>query len=377
MDTAEYTLLLKYDLRFFGNDEGGEKTEEATPKKLDDARKKGQVAKSRELVMAVSLIALFYTLQFFGLLTGERFVDVFKWIYADVIPEYTSMYRSGFTPQAFNTLFIGVALQMLILVAPYFLVGVIIAFLGTVLQIGFKVTPEPMKPKLSKLSPLNGVKRLFSKQQLFELVKSLLKVAIIFYIAYITVKDDADFIYIIYDMPLTQAIGLICGLIVNLGIRISLVYLIVGIIDFIYQKRHFKEEMKMTKQEVKDEYKNAEGDPQIKGQQKARMREASRRRMMQAVPQADVVITNPTHFAVAIKYDSEVDSAPVVIAKGADYFAERIKNAAREHGIEITENKPLARALYTTVEVGEEIPPELYDAVAVILAAVFTRTGKH
>ena len=159
--------------------------------------------------------------------------------------------------------------------------------------------------------------------------------------------------------------------IIGAGLKISLVYLVVGIADFIYQKYRFNEEMKMTKQEVKDEFKNTEGDPQIKGRQRRKMQEVSQKRMMQDVPKADVVITNPTHFAVALKYEAKVSSAPVVLAKGEDYLAQKIKEVARENKIEIVENKPLARMLYHNVDVGAEIPPELYQAVAEVLAAVY------
>ena len=179
------------------------------------------------------------------------------------------------------------------------------------------------------------------------------------------------------DMELLQAVALIAGLIVDVGLKTSLVYLIVGIADLIYQKHKFKEEMKMTKQEVKDEYKNTEGDPQIKGRQRQRMREASQRRMMQDVPKADVVITNPTHYAVAIRYDAEVSKAPVVVAKGEDFLAAKIKEVARENQVEIVENKPLARMLYANVNVGAEIPPELYQAVAEVLAMVYNLKGRN
>ena len=160
-------------------------------------------------------------------------------------------------------------------------------------------------------------------------------------------------------------------LIIQLGIKISMCFLVIAMVDYFYQKHKFAEDMKMTKQEVKDEYKNSEGDPQIKGKIKARMREASQRRMMQSLPEADVVITNPTHLAVALKYDKEKSTAPVVIAKGADYLAEKIKKIARENQIEIVENKPVARMLYYNVDVEQEIPPELYQAVAEILAYVY------
>ena len=178
--------------------------------------------------------------------------------------------------------------------------------------------------------------------------------------------------FLVYDIPLLQVILLVGSIVIDAGLQISLVYLIVGIADWFYQKHKFKEDMKMTKQEVKDEYKNTEGNPEIKGRQRSRMREASQRRMMQSLPSADVVITNPTHYAVAIKYDASQYSAPVVVAKGEDYLAMKIREAAKEHQIEIVENKPLARMLYANVDVGEEVPPELYQAVAEVLAFVYS-----
>lgn len=368
-------LVLRYNLQFFAEGEGGEKTEQATDKKLREARNKGQVAKSKEVGNAAELIALFLLLKFYGQMMGGRFVSIFEWVYEKLIPDYTSLYRSGMSPQAASSLLTQVFGQMGLVIFPFFLAGVGIAILSNVAQIGFKVTPETMKPSFNKLNPASGVKRLFSKQQLFELGKSILKVFVILYIAYSCIKDHLAELLVLYELSLNGALSLVFSIVVDTGLRISLVYIVVAVADFVYQKLHFKNEMKMTKQEVKDEYKNSEGDPQIKGQQKRRMQEASRRRMMQSVPQADVVITNPTHLAVAIKYDQDHHSAPTVLAKGADYLAQRIKDAAKDHHIDIVENKPLARALYTTVDVGEEIPPELYEAVAEILAMVYKKKG--
>ena len=191
-------------------------------------------------------------------------------------------------------------------------------------------------------------------------------------IAYNTLVDHLTDLFLLYELELNQAVALVGDLTLMTGLRISLVYLLVGVVDLIYQRMKFKKDNKMTKQEVKDEYKDAEGDPQIKGQIKQRMREASQRRMMQDVPDADVVITNPTHIAVAVKYDSEVANAPIVVAKGEGYVAERIKQVAAENDILVVENKPLARSIYATVEINEQIPPELYQAVAEILAIVYS-----
>jgi flagellar biosynthetic protein FlhB len=200
---------------------------------------------------------------------------------------------------------------------------------------------------------------------------AIVKITVIALIAYFSIRKNANDLFILYEISLNQAIALVGNIILNTGLKISVVYLIVGLADYVYQKHKFSEDMKMTKQEVKDEYKNTEGDPQIKGQQRRKMQEASQRRMMQDVPKADVVITNPTHLAVALKYDANTGKAPVVLAKGEDYLAQKIKEKAKENNVEIVENKPLARMLYHNVEIGEEIPPELYQAVAEVLATVY------
>lgn len=365
-------LRLQYNLQWFApqDGEGGEKTEPATAKKLDDARKEGQVAKSQELVSAFSLITLFLVLKIFVSYVGESLVNVFFWIFR-MIPEFVATQRDGMTTQAVAGVFNNVYLHMFLIVLPFFAAGFTVAFLGNAVQFPFKVTSKPLEPKLSKFNPINGFKRIFSKNSIFELLKAILKIVLIFYIAYTCIRDQADNLFILYEISLNQAIALIGSIIIDTGLRISLVYLVIGAADFIYQKYKFNEDMKMTKQEVKDEYKNTEGDPQIKGRQKQRMREASMRRMMSDVPKADVVITNPTHIAVAIRYDSQIESAPVVLAKGEEHVAAKIREVAKENGIAIRENKPLARAIYTTVDIGQQIPPELYQAVAEVLAIVY------
>ena len=275
------------------------------------------------------------------------------------------------TEKSVAALMSDVLIQILIVCVPFFAFGFVVTALISVIQVGWKVTGKPLQPKFDKFNPINGFKRIFSKDSIFELVKSILKIFVIVYVAYTSIRGHAQDIFILYEIPLMQAIMLCGTVIINAGLKISLVYLVIGLADFIYQKYRFNEDMKMTKQEVKDEFKNTEGNPEIKGRQRQRMREASRRRMMQDVPKADVVITNPTHFAVAIKYDAETSKAPVVLAKGEDYLAQKIKEAAREHHIEIVENKPLARMLYANVDIGQEIPPELYQAVAEILEMVY------
>lgn len=363
--------LLRYNLQYFAADGGGgEKTEPASAKKMTDAREEGQVAKSRELGSALALIALFLILKYFGGSMAQDFLDVFRSIYGK-IPELAG--GSGtLTVKGAGALMNLMALKILAILAPVLIIATATAIAADVVQVGWKVTSKPMMPKLSKINPISGFKRMFSVQSLAELVKSILKIGVISYVAYDTLKDQMGFMFILYDMPLPTAIGMVCDMVISLGLKISFIYLIIGFGDYAFQKFKLKKDLKMTKQEVRDEYKNSEGNPEIKGKIKSRMREASQKRMMKAVPTADVVITNPTHFAVAIKYDTEASKAPVVIAKGEDYLAMKIKETAKENKIEIVENKPLARMLYHNVDVDAEIPPELYQAVAEVLAYVYS-----
>lgn len=368
---AEEKYILRYDLQWFAQDgEGGEKTEPATQKKLDDARKEGKVARSKELTSAFMLIALFLILKIFISYIGGNLVTVFSIVY-NRISSYVNPGELGFTNQSVSAFTMQMLIQILLSVWPFFLMGVAIAVLVSIVQVGWKVSAKPMEPKLSKFNPINGFKRIFSKESLFNLVLSIIKIVLIALIAYFSVRDKANDLFVLYEISLNQAVSLVGEIILDTGLKISLVYLIVGLADFIYQKRKFSEDMKMTKQEVKDEYKNTEGDPQIKGRQRRKMQEASQRRMMQDVPKADVVITNPTHFAVALKYDADTGKAPVLLAKGEDYVALKIKEVARENHVEIVENKPLARMIYHNVDIGAEIPPELYQAVAEVLATIY------
>jgi flagellar biosynthetic protein FlhB len=261
--------------------------------------------------------------------------------------------------------------DVLNLAVPFYIVAFVVAFLANALQQKWMITTKPLQPRLDKFNPVNGVKRLFNVKQLVQLGKQIAMLVAIGVVVYVTIKDKLAIILTFYNLSLTEVISIVGDLLIDLGLRISAIFLIIGIVDLFYQRWKFKEDMKMTKQEVKDEYKNQEGDPQVKSQIRRKMNEISRRRMMEALPEADVVITNPTHFAVALKYEANVGRAPVVIAKGADYLAQDIKERAREYNIEIVENKPLARILYHNVDVGAEIPPELYQAVAEVLAFVY------
>lgn len=269
------------------------------------------------------------------------------------------------------------ALDMLKLLIPFFGVGFIIAIVIELAQVKWKPTSKPLQPKLSKFNPINGIKRMFSVRTLVSLIKQIVILVVIFIVVYNKLKSRMSDIYMLYDIPLISAIMLLGDIIFDIGTVICVIYTIIGIADYVFEKRKFRKDMMMTKQEVKDEWKNTEGNPEVKNKIRQKMSEASRRRMMQAVPEADVVITNPTHFAVALKYEQNKGKAPVVVAKGEDYLAAKIKEAARENNIEIVENKPLARMLYYNVELDEEIPPELYQAVAEVLAFVYNIKNKR
>ncbi len=362
-----------YNLQFFAKEgNGGEKTEDATPKKLKDAREEGQVAKSNDVVIAFSLMGLFLILKVMVGYIGNSFMATYQQSY-NMISDIISEPFTGNT--ASEIVKYGIT-KILMISAPVYIVAFIVAFITNVAQVKWAPTAKPLIPKFSKLNPISGFKKMFSMDKVMELLKSILKIGIIGYIVYDALKEQWGMLRNLYEFSLMTSIQMIGEIVIDLGIKISMFFLIIAVADFMYQKYKFKEDMKMTKQEVKDEFKQSEGDPHIKGKIRQKMREVSQRRMMQSLPEADVVITNPTHLAVAIKYDRENSKgAPIVIAKGADYLAEKIKSAARENDIEIVENKPLARMLYYNVEIGMEIPPELYQMVAEVLAYVYRLKG--
>ena len=374
---GEVRLRLEYDLQFFAKDgPGGEKTEVPTAKKLNDARKEGQVAKSKEIITALMLLALFVVIKFYIGNLGQQMIECFSEFY-DLFGKIISNSEYGMRMvDATGVVSLGLT-TVLNMIVPFIALAVVIAILGNALQQKWMVTTKPLQPKLSKISPISGLKRMFNVKQLVEGGKSVAMIAVMSYVIYTTVKDKLGVLYTFYNISLYEALEIVGDIIVDLGIKISAVFLVIGFVDLIYQRHKFKEDMKMTKQEVKDEFKNTEGDPQVKGQIRRRMQQVSRRRMMEALPQADVVITNPTHFAVALKYEANKGQAPVVIAKGADYLAFDIKAKAKEYGIEIVENKPLARILYNNVEIGAQIPPELYQAVAEVLAFVYSLKNNY
>ncbi len=360
--------VLPMNLQFFADDSGGgEKTEEPTAKRLEDARKEGQVGKSQELVTAGMLFSLFISLKLFAGYISDNLMQAFPESYNSMSVYALEPPNNGYFIELIQT----AIFRILVTCIPILILAVVMALAVNLLQVKWKPTAKPLQPKLSKISPLKGAKRMFSMDKVFDLVKAIIKIALIFYIAYSNIIKDVDKIKIIYQLDLIPAVLYICNFVINLGFKIAFIYLIIGFADYLYRRWKFNKDMKMTKQEVKDEYKQQEGDPQVKSRIKSKMREASQRRMMQKVPEADVVITNPTHFACAIKYDKEVSQAPVLVAKGADYLAQKIKDTAKENKVPIVENKALARMLYYNVDLDSEIPEELYQMTAEVLAYVY------
>ncbi len=368
-------MILRYDLQFFAEGQGGEKTEQPTAKKKEDARKEGQVAKSKEIENAFSLLALFLVLKFWVGTLGGNLQNMFRLVYDD-IPTYIKNFNGHVNATDIINLYIQVLIQIVIFMAPVLIIAFIVSFVCDVAQVGWHPTGKPLQPKFNKLNPISGFKKIFSKNAVVELIKSILKIGLVLIVVWTYLKKNANGLLLLYDMNLKAGIAATGTLVTDLGIRVAATYLIIAFADLAYQLWKHNDDLKMTKQEVKDEYKQQEGDPQVKGRIRQKMREVSQRRMMQNLPKADVVITNPTHFAVAVMYDADRYDAPMVIAKGADYLAAKIKEAARENDIEIVENKPLARMLYANVEVGELIPPELYQSVAEVLAFVYKLRGK-
>jgi flagellar biosynthetic protein FlhB len=344
-----------------------EKTEKATPKKRSDLRKKGQVLQSRELPASLILLIMFLSLRIFG---NNIYVGLNKIFNMLVFQNSDYDFQN---PHEIMRLITFAALELLKMTAPFFIIAVIIGVLG----IGFLFTFEPIKPKFSNLNPINGLKKMFSVRSLFELAKSIVKVVLISWVAYSSIKSEFTNMLKLMDLGVSQIAGYFIDTALKIAIKICFYLLLIAGVDYFFQWRKYEKDIRMSKQEIKEEYKQVEGNPEIKSRIKRKQREISMRRMLSEVPKADVVITNPTHFAVAIKYEPQKMSAPYVVAKGADYMAQRIKEVAKENKIHIMENKPLAQALYKSVEVGEAVPQELYKAVAEVLAFVYSMEGRN
>jgi len=360
----ESLLYIKINLQLFAADE---KTEKATPKKRADTRKKGHVFHSREITSALMLIIVFFTLK----LCGKFIYGQFSTIIIKTFEDY-AVRKNILTYNELSVIFTELILVLIKTCAPVFAVAMVICIAVLYAQVGFLFTVQTLGMKFEKINPISGFKRIFSPRSAVELVKSIIKITVVLYMAYSFIKRNTNTILNLINLETGQIAVSIWDLMIDLALRLCLATVILGVVDYGYQRWEYEKSLKMTKQEVKEEYKQTEGNPEIKSKIKQKQRQISLRRMLHEVPKADVVITNPTHFAVALKYDTSKADAPYVVAKGQDYIALRIKETAKENGVEIVENKTLARTLYETVDVGSVIPEELYQAVAEVLAFVYS-----
>ena len=348
-----------------------EKTEKPTPRRREQARDKGQVARSREipsvLILMTSLAVFFLagTWMFWSLsaLMGVFFQNLSQWRIDSI--------------DAAGALMFDLGRKIFTILAPFLLVVLVAGIAANVAQVGFYFKFSLLTPKFSKLNPLSGLKKFVSLKALVEVFKSVAKILVIGSVAYLAVMADLESIPALIQLPVVQILTYIGHLSAKICFYTALVMIFLSILDYVYQRWEHEKTLRMTKQEIKDESKQTDGDPKVKARIRSIQLEMSRRRMMDAIPEADVVITNPTHLAVALKFDGQSMAAPTVVAKGAGHLATKIKDIARSHAVPVIENKPLAQALMKAVEIGQAIPAELYKAVAEILAYVYRMKGSH
>lgn len=349
-----------------------EKTEKATPKKMREARQRGQVPKSADFNAAMCLLAgVLYFYMARGTL-GQQTQQNLNYYFHNYIVATPN-------PERLVEILIGAVYGTFVLLAPLFILLMLIAAASNVFQFGILFAPKAIEPKLSKINPVEGLKKIFSARTLFELIKSILKVCIVGGVVFLVAKSQYGQMLKLFYGPPTYLFHRLLEALLLILFWGGLAYLAIGILDMVYQRYDFEKQMRMTKQEVKDEHKQSEGDPQIKAWLKRTQRELLTNLVQKEVPQSTVVVTNPTHFAVALKYDAEQSAAaaPVVVAKGADHMAQKIKQIAIDNNVPVHENKEVARMLYYNVEVGQEIPTQLYQAVAEILAAVLRANNRR
>jgi len=355
--------LLKFDLQLFSE----EKTEKATPKKRREAREKGQVVFSKDLGSSFSLLMVFLFLNFYKSIIIKMVAD-FLYLISDKIGTNID---SIFEFKSLNYLMNETILLGAKIILPIVVVAMITGVLFAYFQIGFLFTTETIKFKLDKISPVKGFKRMFSIRALVEFLKSILKSAILLYISLSYLLKKINMFYESVNYSVAAIADFMWDVVFNIVVRCSLLLFILAIFDYAYKKWQDEKDLKMSRKEIKDEYKQSEGDPMLKSKIREKQRQLATGRMMQDVPNADVIITNPTHYAVGIKYDPNRGDAPYVLAKGRDLVAKNIKKVAEENDVPIVENKPLAQALYKEIDIGDFIPPNLYEAVAEVLAYVY------
>jgi flagellar biosynthesis protein FlhB len=348
------------DLQFFA----GEKTEKATPKKRQDARKKGQVAKSQDINTGVLLLFVFLFLWFGAGAMLQRIIDLFIFSFED-------MMLMELNEETAFSLSIKLLQEVSMILLPFMLVAVIGGLVANYMQVGFLLSTEAIQFKLEKIDPIKGAKRIFSIRAIVELLKSTLKITVVGAVTFVVLWFDWEKIMLLSQVSVAESLSFLSILVLKMGFAATIALIFLAVFDYWYQKFDFEKNIRMSKQDIKDEYKTSEGDPQIKSKIKQKQREMAMQRMMQEVPKADVVITNPTHYAVALKYDEAKRDAPFVVASGVDYIALKIRSIATGNEIPTIENRPLARALYDQTEIGDSIPEEFFKAVAEILAYVY------
>ncbi|MEW6661738.1 MAG: flagellar biosynthesis protein FlhB [Bacillota bacterium] len=352
--------LWRFNLQLFAE----EKTEEATPHRREEARRKGQVARSTDLNAAVGMTALI-------LLLLMLWPEIFRQISRVMVWLFAGMLSNPYTLGDLHYIFTTVVLVFLKLMAPVFLVALAAGMAVNYAQVGFLVSPDPIKFKLNHLNPIEGIKRILSKRALVEMTKALSKVAIVGLVTFLIVKSGFSELLFLSEMGLQKGTSTVAALVFHVALGAVSVFFLVAVLDLLFQRREYRERLKMSKQEVKEEYKQMEGDPLIRAKIREKQRRLAAKRMIASVPEATVVVTNPTHLAVALKYVEKEMAAPTVVAKGAGDIALRIAEVARSHQVPVVENKPVAQFLYKSVEIDQEIPPELYQAVAEILAMLY------
>lgn len=352
-------------------DDMGEKTEQPTSKRLSDAREKGQIAKSPDLTAAVDLVAALLLVYYFGSWLTAGLRELLRRSLAGEMPGGDAAGVGGVVRDAAWSF-----VQAGVLAAPAMVAMGAVVVMAHLPQTQFLLTLEPLRPKLERLSPVEGLGRLFSKRSVVKTTLHTAKLTLIAAVVYLVVARRMPELAALPNLPLLGALDRMFMLVVEVAAYALAIMLTIGLVDYAYQRWQHTQDLRMTKQQVKEEFKSSEGDPDVKRRRAQIAREMATQRARRAVPKADVVVTNPTHFSVAIQYDAEKMAAPTVVAKGADFMAFRIREIAAAHGVPIVEKPPLARALYAQVEVGREVDAEFYEAVAEVLAYVYRLGGK-
>jgi flagellar biosynthetic protein FlhB len=350
-------------------DSDEEKTEEPSAQRLEDFREEGQVAQSKELTSLLVLLSTLAAIYGFGPAVATDFMDFMRLIFNEMAVTELSRERAG-------SLLLSSLGQMGKAVLPIAIAGFVAGALGSIVQFGFLFTWGPLEPKAERIDPIAGFQRIFSGSSLVEGVKSVLKLVAVISITYMLVRDEILGSPAMLDMDSAQFVTYMSSSGIRLVGGVCIGLFVVAALDFSYQKFRYQKSLMMTRQELKQEHKQREGDPLLKARIRSLQRERARKRMMQDVPKADVIVTNPTHIAVAIKYDYEKMAAPRVVAKGADLMAQRIKELGKKNGVPLVENVPLARALHKSVKIGGTVPRSLYQAIAEVLAYVYRLKGK-